>query len=148
MAYLENHGSGLHRLIYISRALPSQGPDGEAASSAEIAGIVARAAEKNRALAVTGVLLAYNGWFIQALEGSYDTLKPLYERIATDPRHTDVTLKGVSAAPTRLFSRWAMKQGRKAAPGAGEGFDMAAATADDLLRLLKLATLPALRRAA
>ena len=148
MAYFENHGSGLHRLIYISRAISASSPEAAAQADAEIDAIVARSAEKNRALAVTGVLLVYNGWFIQALEGSYDTLKPLYERIATDPRHTDVTLKGVSAAPTRLFSRWAMKQGRKAAPGAGEGFDMAAATADDLLRLLKLATLPALRRAA
>ena len=146
MAYLENHGSGLHRLIYISRALPSQGPDGEAASSAEIAGIVARAAEKNRALAVTGVLLAYNGWFIQALEGSHDTLKPLYDRIGADPRHGEIVLKVVEAAQTRLFSRWGMKQGR--APAAGVGFDVATAKAPDLLQLLKLAALAPARRAA
>jgi len=144
MAYFENHGSGLHRLIYVSRSLRPPGPEADA----EIADIVLRSAEKNRALAVTGALLIYNGRFIQALEGSYDTLKPLYERIADDPRHTEVRLKAVTAAPGRLFSRWAMKQGRKPAAGSGEAFDMAAAKAEDLLSLLKLATLTPLRRAA
>jgi hypothetical protein len=136
----DNHGSGLHRLIYVSRAASPEAMDGE------IGEIVAKAAAKNRALAVTGVLLAYDGWFVQALEGSYGTLKPLFDRIAADPRHTDVVLKMVELAPSRLFSRWGMKQGR--APTAGVGFDIGASTANDLLNLLKLAVLTTDRRAA
>ncbi len=142
MTYFEHHGSGLHRLIYISRS--TMATDGSA--DAEIADIVASSSQRNRAVAVTGVLLAYNGWFIQALEGSYDTLKPLYDHISTDPRHSDVILKIVEPAATRLFSRWGMKQGR--APAEGVGFDVASAKAKDLLQLLKLAALSTVRRAA
>jgi hypothetical protein len=76
----DNHGSGLHRLIYVSRAASPEAMDGE------IGEIVAKAAAKNRALAVTGVLLAYDGWFVQALEGSYGTLKPLFDRSAPHRR--------------------------------------------------------------
>jgi hypothetical protein len=140
MVYFENHGSGLHRLIYTSRATCPETMRGE------IAEIVAGSAVRNRAVAVTGALLAYDGWFVQALEGSYDTLKPLFDRIAADPRHTDVTLKAVEPAASRLFSRWGMKEGRP--PAEGARFDIGAAKAADLLALLKLAALNPARRAA
>ncbi len=140
MNYFPNHGSGLHRLIYVSRAV-----DG-VATPVEIANLVAKSAVKNRALAITGVLMAYDGWFIQVLEGSYVTLKPLFEQIAADPRHTDVVLKMVEPAPVRLFSRWDMKEGR--VPSEGVGFDIGSATGKDLLPLLKLAALTTARRAA
>ena len=140
MNYFENHGSGLHRLIYISRSASAD------TTAGELGEIVAKAAAKNRALAVTGVLLAYDGWFVQALEGSYLTLKPLFERIAADPRHSDVVLKAVDPAKSRLFSRWGMKEGR--APAEGAGFDIGSAKAQDLLALLKLAAMTTVRRAA
>ena len=140
MNYFKNHGNGLHRLIYVSRAVDRE------TLSGEIAGIVAKSSAKNRALAVTGVLLAYDGWFVQALEGSYATLKPLFDRIAADPRHTDVDLKMVEAAYARLFSRWGMKEGR--VPPEGVGLDIGAATGEELLPLLKIAALTSMRRAA
>ena len=117
MAYFENHGSGLHRLIYVSRSLRPPGPEADA----EIADIVLRSAEKNRALAVTGALLIYNGRFIQALEGSYDTLKPLYERIADDPRHTEVRLKAVTARPGAPVQPLGHEAGPQARRGLGRG---------------------------
>ena len=142
MAYFENHGSGLHRLVYVSRShMPTDG-----SADAEIADIVAKSSQRNRSVAVTGVLLAYNGWFIQALEGSYDTLKPLYDRICGDPRHGEVILKIVEPATARLFNRWGMKQGR--APAEGIGFQVETAKAQDLLQLLKLAALTSFKRAA
>jgi hypothetical protein len=140
MNHVENHGSGLHRLIYVSRAASPEN------MASEIGAIVIKAAAKNRALAVTGALLAYDGWFVQVLEGSYDTLKPLFDRIAADPRHRDVRLKLVEPAASRLFSRWGMKEGR--APAEGVGFDIGSAEGKDLLPLLKLAALGPARRAA
>ncbi len=141
MQFFPNYGYGLHRLVYVSRSMMGP-PDRDAG----IADLVARSAANNRGRAVTGILLVCDGWFIQALEGSREALKPLYEIIAADPRHADVMLKGVEPASRRIFSRWGMKQGRT--PPEGAGFDIAAASAEDLLSLLKLSSLSPVSRAA
>ncbi len=137
-----DQGKGLYRLIYNSRSTSLQGE----ARDGEIAAILACSQQRNRMLGVTGALLSYNGWYVQALEGPYPTVRPLFDKIARDPRHTDVQLRILEPVPERMFSRWAMKRAR--APDRPEGFDIAAASPDDLLQLLKLATLSPVRRAA
>ncbi len=133
MQYFPNHGNGLHRVIYVSQAKSDGMPEDV------ISDIATKAASNNAAVAVTGVLLSYNGWFVQALEGSHDVVKPLFERIAQDPRHHKVTLKSVDGVDARAFGRWGMKLGR--APLSGAGLEMGEASADELFQLLKFAAL-------
>jgi hypothetical protein len=129
MNYFPNHGHGLHRLIYVSRSNLS-GDDVDR----DIGEIVASAAANNSALAVTGALLATHGWFVQVLEGSYATLKPLFDTIAADRRHRDVDLKLVEAAQSRLFEGWSMRQVN---PPADEvQMDISATSGKDLIQLL------------
>ena len=98
-----------------------------------------------KAQPVAGALLFYDGWFVQALEGTRDVVKPLYDRIAADPRHTGVKLVAVEAVEKRIFWRWGMKQ---VAPPSRPAFDIGAASADELLALLKLSAMSRLAKAA
>src|ERR1700759_2049720 len=124
MQFFPDYGYGLHRVIYVSRSLIGDAPDYDQ----QVAALVARSAAENRARSLTGALLAYDGWFVQALEGSREALHPLYEKIAADPRHTDVDLQRVDPAPRRIFARWGMNQGKRPP---GPGFDIAAASPDE-----------------
>ena len=138
MNYFPNNGYGLHRAIYLSRAVAGQ-------DEGAVAAIVAKSAANNRARSVTGALIAYDGWFLQALEGSCETLKPLFDLIAADPRHCDVMLKSVAPVEKRVFARWGMKQGQL--PDASV-LDIQTADADVLLSILKLSVLAPAARAA
>jgi hypothetical protein len=138
--YVPNHGYGLHRLIYRSRSLLPAG----APNRTEIDEIVAQAASDNRATNITGVFLAIDGWFVQALEGPSDMLKAAFDCISTDPRHTAIDLCVVEPIDKRLFGRWAMKQGQSGIPRV---VDIGSASAEELLSLLQLATLPVAARA-
>ncbi len=141
MQYFPDFGYGLHRVVYVSRSAIGD----LAGSEAVVADIVARSATNNRAKGLTGALIVYEGWFLQALEGSRAAIKPLYETIAADPRHTDVTLKAVDSISSRSFTRWGMKQGRQPE---GLAFDLMSASPEELLSILKLSVLAAGRRAA
>ena len=57
---------------------------------------------------VTGLLLYGNGTFLQALEGDEAVVAPLYEKIARDPRHADVTCLSRETIETRRFPGWSM----------------------------------------
>lgn len=139
--YIPNHGYGLHRLVYRSRCAA---PDGQP-SPAELEALVAEAATENRAMTLTGALLIVDGWYVQALEGPSDRLKAVFDCIVSDPRHTAVELCAVDPVDARLFGRWPMKQGRARLPA---GLDIGTATAEELVSLLQLATLPVAVKAA
>jgi Sensors of blue-light using FAD len=130
--YFPSNGYGLHQALYLSRCAVC-------VDAAMVAEIAATSAIRNRARAVTGALIAYDGWFLQVLEGSCQTLKPLFETIAADPRHAEVVLKSVQPIKKRLFPR-GMKHGR--APDAAV-FALDKASPDDLLSILKLSVLSA-----
>jgi hypothetical protein len=57
--------NALNRLIYISRSTPEITAQFDAA----VQDIVHVSQRNNAAVGVTGMLLASNGWFLQALEG-------------------------------------------------------------------------------
>ena len=100
--------TGLVRLIYASRW---NVPDGRVLDD-EVRKIVIASMNNNRLVNVTGLLLVHDGWFVQALEGPAASVSETYERVARDPRHTDVTLIEVAPARARAFRDWNMTERR------------------------------------
>ncbi len=128
---IENFGHGLHRVVYVSRMV-DMSDEQLKREAAEIA----NAARLNAAHARTGLLLAHEGFFIQALEGSYDALAAVMDEIAADPRHRDIKIVGVEPIAERAFGRWSM---RGSASKSNSGFDPYAMTLADLMGLLRVA---------
>jgi hypothetical protein len=68
--------------------------------------------EKSRANNVrhglSGVLVGNENWFVQVLEGPYQPLHEVLNRILVDTRHHDVHLFEVAVVPSRLFGTWSM----------------------------------------
>lgn len=62
----------------------------------------------NQLHGVTGYLVHLGEVFIQYLEGNEDTVQRLYDNIAADPRHSDVTLIAEGSRDKRLFEGWTM----------------------------------------
>ena len=86
---------------------------------------------------ITGLLLYGNGTFLQALEGEEDIVVPLYEKIARDPRHADVTCLGRRTIQARQYPEWSMGFRRVAAADLADvaglrDFDKATFNADFL----------------
>ena len=99
-----DHGDDLFRLVYSSRATV----DGPAAFEKLTQAVVARSQPNNAALDVTGVLLAHDGWFLQALEGPRRHVSSIFGVIGRDLRHVQMELLGADLAEARLFGRWSM----------------------------------------
>lgn len=93
----------LVRLMYASRALPDVNQD-------ELIAIVRKSKMNNPALGITGVLCFSEGIFLQALEGGRGAVNQLYNRIASDKRHTQVELLSYAEIGERRFAGWSMGQ--------------------------------------
>ncbi len=93
----------LVRLMYASRA--SATLDAE-----ELSAILRRSRASNPELGITGVLCFSHGIFLQVLEGGRSAVNRLYNRIATDPRHTQVELLRFDEIEERRFASWSMGQ--------------------------------------
>lgn len=63
----------------------------------------------NQKKGITGLLL-YDGMgtFIQLLEGSYDSVHDLYQKISSDTRHSRITLLSEARINERSFPDWKM----------------------------------------
>lgn len=92
---------GLYGLVYFSRATGPMSDD-------DLAALLRQARGKNHRLRVTGMLLFESGLFMQVLEGPREAVLPLFQRIAIDPRHRDVTVVVEDDLPKRLFGPWEM----------------------------------------
>jgi hypothetical protein len=93
----------LHRVLYASRVrIPAEDLDHE------VHDIVRASIRNNRQVAVTGLLLVHDGWFVQALEGPADAVMNIYRRICDDPRHEDCKMLSAGPAATREFGDWNM----------------------------------------
>ena len=92
-----------HRITYVSRfSKPMESHELEALGKA--------AAEKNRELGITGILMASGGIFYQILEGEKEVVEEIFSTITADERHSDVLLLHTEDnAPGRLFPDWSMK---------------------------------------
>ena len=93
----------LVRLMYASRAAA-------ALADEELGAILRRSRTNNPDLGVTGVLCYSQGIFLQVLEGGRGAVNHLYNRIATDPRHTQVELLHYHEIEERRFASWSMGQ--------------------------------------
>lgn len=107
--------------------------------------IIAASIRNNRSVGVTGLLLTYQGWFVQALEGSAKAVMTTYGRIVDDPRHGDTRVLASGPAETRAFASWNMCA-RHLGPAdaavievmdAGAKFDPERLTGASALRLLQ-----------
>ena len=94
----------LHRLFYRSRQTPETAAD----LDFEVQRIIGAAIRRNRTIGLTGLLLTFQGNFIQALEGNVDALRATYARISLDPRHHDLHIISQGPAERRLFGEWNM----------------------------------------
>jgi len=92
---------GLISLVYVSF-------ESHPLSNNELRDILTTARDTNRKINVTGMLLYRDGFFIQVLEGEEATVRPLYEKIAKDPRHKNVLTVYVNEVVNRTFSSWSM----------------------------------------
>ena len=93
----------LVRLMYASRAAEGLKPEA-------VGAILKRSTANNPAQGVTGVLCFSGTVFLQVLEGGRSQVSGLYNRIAQDPRHTDVVLLSYDEIDERGFAGWAMGQ--------------------------------------
>ncbi len=57
---------------------------------------------------LTGCLLYHEGQFLQMLEGEFQVVLDLYEKIKKDSRHRDFLLLHMQEAEQRVFSKWTM----------------------------------------
>ena len=91
----------LHFLIYVSEACEAMSPE-------EMNTLVEQSQINNQTVAVTGCLLYHNGFFLQMLEGSAESIDLIFARIKVDPRHHSVQLVMRSKAERRIYTGWSM----------------------------------------
>jgi hypothetical protein len=94
----------LIRIVYTSRATAECLAD----LPRQIEQILTSAIRDNRPKAITGLLIAHRGWFLQALEGPAEDVHALFRHICTDPRHRDAILLGEGEIEARDFGPWNM----------------------------------------
>ena len=92
----------LVRLLYASHA-DTVGPD-------LIESILHQSRTHNPELGITGILCHGGDVFMQVLEGGREVVNRLYNQIAADPRHRDVTMLFYEEIAERRFSGWTMGQ--------------------------------------
>lgn len=92
----------LVRLLYASRAA--------AASPNAIQAILDSSRKYNPARGITGILCHGGDVYMQVLEGGREQVNALYNLIAADKRHTQVTLLHYEEVTERRFAGWTMGQ--------------------------------------
>lgn len=109
----------LVRLIYASRLT-------EPLAKSQVQKILATSNRHNSNSGITGYLCVSPHYTLQCLEGSRDAVNTLYNRIASDERHEEVTLMRYVEPWRRLFPGWHMGYSSElssAAPGSSRWRD-------------------------
>lgn len=91
----------LSNLVYISRRKPQ-------CTDEEIDKIRTACQRNNQESGITGVLLYSDNEFVQYLEGDYDNIQSLYEKIKQDDRHEKVIFITSDILEERSFPSWQM----------------------------------------
>jgi len=91
----------LYELIYRSNAKTGM-------TEEDIQNILNTARGFNEAHNITGCLLFNNNQFLQLLEGEFNVLMELYERIKKDDRHTGLVLLHMRETDYRVYPNWTM----------------------------------------
>ncbi|WP_048694038.1 BLUF domain-containing protein [Catenovulum maritimum] len=77
-------------------------------SEEELVELLNKAIKNNKSLGITGCLLYGNRRFIQLLEGPEASVRALYQKISTDPRHSNVMQVMEMTVNNKLFPDWSM----------------------------------------
>jgi hypothetical protein len=93
------------RIVYCSR---SSVTGTRAELEVQIRNILATARTNNKAARLTGALTFNDSCFAQVLEGYADDLRPIFDRIRRDPRHSDIKILSSTEPTRRLFPHWSM----------------------------------------
>ena len=88
-------------LIYYSRASKEM-------TEKEINEILATAHERNKDLCVSGILIYYNGYFVQLLEGNRVPVNQIFQCISNDERNENVTVMSVREIVHKSYKGWDM----------------------------------------
>ena len=91
----------LVRLTYASRASHTVSAD-------LIRDILDSSQRNNPAKGLTGMLCCNADLFLQALEGPRTEVNALYNRLADDNRHKDLTILDYAEISVRRYSQWSM----------------------------------------
>lgn len=91
----------LHRLIYTSARR-------EVCDDGCIDQILNACQRNNPALNVTGILIHSKDRFLQVLEGPFENITSLYNKIAQDDRHGGAIMRYNGPTASRYFSNWHM----------------------------------------
>jgi len=92
----------MYRLIYKSQSAQEMTLDliRDIATPSEI---------RNEQAGLTGVLLATRTHYLQVVEGTFEEVNSVFQRIVKDDRHFDLKLIGFSVIDARLFGGWGMR---------------------------------------
>jgi Sensors of blue-light using FAD len=74
----------------------------------ELSALLRKARQSNQALGVTGMLLHVDGSFFQVLEGEPEKVDALFGKIASDSRHSRVTIIIREPIARRSLTDWTM----------------------------------------
>lgn len=77
-------------------------------TSQDIEDLLFQIREKNKRLAITGILLLIQGKFIQYIEGQASEIDKVYEKIKIDTRHNELVLLDSGEIEKRQFKDWSM----------------------------------------
>jgi len=91
----------MHKILYTSHAAKPMSQD-------ELTEILEKARTKNRQLEITGMLVYFEGNFVQLLEGEKSKIDALYDTIRQDERHSHLFLIDEVETPVRSFPNWQM----------------------------------------
>ena len=91
----------MHQIIYFSSSKKYLNPE-------EISELLSKSRENNLKNNITGVLLYFNGDFLQVIEGPKVALLELFEDIKKDERHTGILTVFNKNIKERHFPNWNM----------------------------------------
>ena len=91
----------LRSVVYVSTAIHKF-------SDAELEALLTEARTQNQRSGITGILLYYDGNFMQCFEGPEEAVAATYDRIRTSKRHTDVVVLLDEPVAERHFESWDM----------------------------------------
>lgn len=91
----------LYNLVYVSAA-------SRPFAERDLVDLLEQAREKNAKLGITGMLLFRDGAFMQALEGTKDHVKAVFEKIEKDERHECIVVLYEGPIKSRSFPDWSM----------------------------------------
>jgi hypothetical protein len=104
-------------IVYVSTATPGLNAE-------ELEELLKVSRRNNQRDGITGMLLYVEGNFMQAIEGTPDRIRDLYQRLECDPRHRGLNKLVDEPLAQRQFAQWSMafRQVTVASLRAMEGF--------------------------